>query len=83
MSVIDVKDMKNWSVQELQTKLEEQSTSLQRLKFDHASKGTDTPLMIRSTRRDIARLKTELRSRQLIEIDPANRTRIRNRRRNK
>lgn len=35
------------------------------LKFEHATKGLENPMKLRTTRRDIARMHTELHSRKL------------------
>lgn len=51
--------------QDLQNELKEISTQYQKLQFDHAIKGLDNPIALREIRRDIARLKTEVRSREL------------------
>lgn len=55
-----------------------------KIKFDHAAQGLDNPLEIRKIRRDVARLKTELRKRELDKMSAeelANRSKIRERRR--
>lgn len=57
---------------------------LQQSKFKNAVTGLENPLKIREWRRDIARLKTEVRARQLAEMTPeqlAKRSKIRARRR--
>lgn len=57
---------------------------LQQAKFQNAVTGLENPLKIREWRRDVARLKTEVRSRQLAEMTPeklAKRSKIRARRR--
>ncbi len=72
--------------EELQAELQETETFLQKLKFDHAIKGLENPLAIRNVRRDIARIKTEQRRRELADASPevlANRSKIRQRRRRK
>jgi large subunit ribosomal protein L29 len=56
------------------------------MQFDHAVKGLDNPLTLREMRRDIARLKTEARRRELAQLTPeelAKRSKIRERRRRK
>jgi len=58
----------------------------QKLKFDHTIKGLDNPLLLRDVRRDIARLNSEVRRRELknmSEEDLANRSKIRARRKRK
>jgi len=56
---------------------------LQQSKFQNAVTGLENPLKIREFRRDVARLKTEMRARQLAEMTPeqlAKRSKIRARR---
>ena len=70
---------------DLQNELAETSAQYQRLKFDHAIKGLENPIGLREVRRDIARLKSEIRRRevaQMSEAELAGRSRIRSRRRN-
>lgn len=58
----------------------------QKLKFDHAIRGLDNPLELRELRRDVARLKTEIRRRELKAVSPeelAKRSKIRARRKRK
>ena len=52
---------------ELEKELGELKTELFKLKFSLATNGLDNPLKIREVRRQIARVKTELRQRQLNE----------------
>ncbi len=52
-------------------------------KLDHAIRGLDNPLELRGVRRDIARLKSESRRREISEMTPeqlAGRSNIRRRR---
>ena len=56
----------------------------QKLGFDHTIKGLNNPLELRETRRDVARLKTEVRRREMETMTPeqiAGRSKIRARRR--
>lgn len=49
------------------------------LKFDHAIKGLDNPMSLREVRRDISRLKTEARKREVTQFsseEKANRSKI-------
>ncbi|MDX1478534.1 MAG: 50S ribosomal protein L29 [Saprospiraceae bacterium] len=76
--------LKEMSDADLQSELKETSAQYQRLKFDHAIKGLDNPIGLREVRRDIARLKTEIRSRQIAQLDEkqiAKRSKMRARRR--
>jgi large subunit ribosomal protein L29 len=57
---------------------------LQKLRFDHAVKGLDNPLVLREIKRDIARLLGEQRRREISALsveEIAHRDRIRIRRR--
>ncbi|HXC05010.1 MAG TPA: 50S ribosomal protein L29 [Bacteroidia bacterium] len=49
----------------IREKIAEESASLSKLKLNHTVSSIENPLKIRSSRRLIARLKTELRSREL------------------
>jgi large subunit ribosomal protein L29 len=64
--------MKNSEIRQLSTKelierIEEEKIRLVKMKMNHAISPLENPLEIRNTRRTIARLKTELRRRQLEE----------------
>jgi len=77
-------ELKEYTDAELQSEIEETKTQYQRLKFDHAIKGLENPLLLREIRRDVARLNTEARRRQLEhmpEEEAAGRSKIRIRRR--
>lgn len=71
------------SLEDLQAELSDLETSYRDLKFDHFTKGLANPIDLRSYRRDIARVKTELRSRELAnmsEEELQGRSKIRKRR---
>jgi large subunit ribosomal protein L29 len=79
-------DLQEFSDDDLRNELQETERQFQKMQFDHAIKGLDNPLSIRAVRRDIARLQTEVRRRELAaasESEIANRERIRVRRRKK
>ena len=57
-------EIKNLSVEELKSQIAADSKSLTTLKFSHAVSPIENPLSIRSLRRQIARLKTELTAKQ-------------------
>ncbi len=64
--------MKNSEIRQLSTKemierIEEEKIRLVKMKMNHAISPLENPLEIRNVRRTIARLKTELRRRQLEE----------------
>jgi large subunit ribosomal protein L29 len=58
-------ELQGYSDADLLNELKESEQQFQKLQFDHAVKGLDNPLTIRELRRDIARLKTEVRRREL------------------
>jgi large subunit ribosomal protein L29 len=64
--------MKNSEIRELTTKeieerIDTEKSMLTRLKLNHAVSPLDNPLKIKQTRKNIARLMTELRKRELKE----------------
>ena len=69
---------------EVVAELKETQIQYQKLRFDHAIKGLPNPLIIKEIRRDVARLKTEARRRELAGMSGeqlAKRSKIRARRR--
>ncbi len=79
-------ELQEYSDTDLVAELEKTQTEYQQLRFDHAIKGLDKPLALREVRRDIARLQTEIRRRQVSAMSSeqlALRSRIRERRRRK
>jgi len=78
-------ELKEMSDGDLQTELKQINSQYQKLRFDHTIKGLDNPVNLRNTKRDIARIKTEIRRREMGAMTPAqtaNRSKIRLRRRN-
>jgi large subunit ribosomal protein L29 len=68
---------------DLKAELTQINGQFQKLRFDHTIKGLDNPVSLRNTRRDVARIQTELRRREVAAMSPeqtANRSRIRLRR---
>jgi len=77
-------ELKGFSDEDLASELTQTEIQYQKLKFDHAIKGLDNPLVLREVRRDIARLRTEIRRRELANMSEeqlSGRSRIRARRR--
>ena len=77
-------ELKEFTQEELVNELLATETAYQKLEFDHTIKGLDNPLQLRETRRDVARLKTEVRRREVEAFTPeqvAGRSKIRARRR--
>lgn len=72
------------SVEEINAKLSALQSELMHMKFDHTVKGMGNPMELRSLRRDVARLHTDLRSRELQAMSAESlemRSKIRARRR--
>jgi len=59
------KELKGLSEQELTIRQKEDSLRLKKLEFAHALSPIENPMSIRSLRKDIARIKTELQKRAL------------------
>ncbi|MBX2932433.1 MAG: 50S ribosomal protein L29 [Chitinophagaceae bacterium] len=58
--------IKDISETDLQARINEDTLRLKKLEFAHAISPLENPMTIRGLRRDIARLKTELRKRNLV-----------------
>jgi large subunit ribosomal protein L29 len=60
-------EIKELAIKELEERLENEESMLVRMKMNHAVSPLDNPNKIVETRRNIARLKTEMRARQIKE----------------
>ena len=60
-----VKSLKDMSEIDLNARIQEDELRVKKLEFAHAISPLENPMSIRSLRKDIARLKTELRKRAL------------------
>jgi len=60
-------EIKELTTKEIQERIDAEKGTLVRMKLNHAVSTMDNPLKIRSTRRIIARMMTELRRRTLTE----------------
>ena len=58
-------ELKDLTVQELNDKLNEERTSLTKLRFSHTVSPIENPMQLRSKRKEVARILTELRKREL------------------
>lgn len=58
------KAIKELSVEDLKARIQEDEQRIKKVKFAHAISPLENPMNIRSIRRDLARLKTELNSRK-------------------
>ena len=54
------------SEEDLRSRIEEDELRLKKLKFAHSVSPLENPMTIRDVRKDLARVKTELRKKQLI-----------------
>lgn len=76
-------ELQEFTDPELMDELKQTEAQYQKMKFDHAIKGLDNPILLKEVRRDIARLKTEARRRELAQMsgeELSNRSKIRRRR---
>ncbi|HMR44073.1 MAG TPA: 50S ribosomal protein L29 [Saprospiraceae bacterium] len=79
-------ELQEFSDTDLAAELKAAEQEYQKMQFDHATKGVDNPLSIKEMRRDIARLNTEIRRREVASMPAevlAKRSKIRARRRQK
>ena len=58
-------DLKGLTEEDLKAKISEEELRLKKVTFSHAITPIENPMSIRSLRRQIAQLKTELRKREL------------------
>ncbi len=74
------------SVEELRAEVKETEVFLQKKRFEHAIKGLDNPLILRNVKKDLARVNTVLRQKEIAGMSAeelANRSKKRNRRKAK
>lgn len=64
---MQARDMRTWSTEELRRRLEESGRELFALRRQKASGRLENTAQIKAVKRDIARIKTILRERELIE----------------
>ncbi|PID93035.1 MAG: 50S ribosomal protein L29 [Bacteroidetes bacterium] len=60
-------EIRELTIKELEERLESEESMLTRMRMNHAVSPLDNPNKIVETRRNIARLKTEMRARQIQE----------------
>ncbi len=61
-------DIKQLSTTDLRDRVKEEKATLVKLKLNHAVSPIENPLKITFSRKTVARLQTELRSRELAEL---------------
>jgi large subunit ribosomal protein L29 len=59
------KSIQNLNEQDLTARIKEDEMRLKKLEFAHALSPLENPMSVRSLRRELARLKTELKKKQL------------------
>jgi large subunit ribosomal protein L29 len=64
-----ISEIRELSTSELRERLDTERSLLLKLRMNHAVSPLDNPLKIPATRKNIARMNTELRHRMLIEKD--------------
>jgi large subunit ribosomal protein L29 len=72
-----------YSTEDLKYELDSAALKYKKMKFDHTTTGLANPQTLVEVRRDIARIKTELRGREIAAMDEeqlANRSKMRYRR---
>ncbi len=62
MKASEIRDL---TTEEIREKIETEKAALNKMKMNHAVSPLENPMLIRTTRRNIARLMTELRKREL------------------
>ena len=65
-------EIKALSIKELNAKLKELSTELFNLRFSNASRNLANPVAIRNVKKDIARVKTVIREKEIAEVNGGN-----------
>jgi len=84
MATNKYQELVNYTDADLATELQVTERQYQKMQFDNALKGLENPITLREVRRDIARIKTEVRRRELAqftEAQMASRSKLTNRRR--
>jgi len=77
-------ELQDFGDPELLDELSQTEAQYKKMRFDHAIKGLDNPLVLKEVRRDIAKMKTEARKRELSKMtaeELGNRSKKRARRR--
>jgi len=63
-------ELQEFNDDELKNELKETLSQYQKLEFDHTLRGLENPLALTEVRRDVARMKTELRRREIAAMTP-------------
>ncbi len=62
-------EIRELSVEELELKIKELKEELFQLRFQHAINQLDNPMRLKAVKKDIARIKTVLRQRELESVN--------------
>lgn len=65
-------EIKALSVKELNAKLKELTSELFNLRFSNATRNLANPVAIRNVKKDIARVKTVIREKEIAEVNGGN-----------
>lgn len=60
-------EIRGLTIKEIEERIDNEEAYLLKLRLNHAISPLDNPMKIKETRKNIARLKTELRNRQLAD----------------
>ncbi len=67
---MEADQIRDLSVEEIQTRIDEEQEELEELKFQHAIQGRlENPIILRTKRRFVARLKTILNEKQSADAE--------------
>lgn len=69
MAKLKKEDLNQLSIDDLKQRLTDDNERLVKLRFNHAVNPIDNPSQLRYVRREIARLKTEMRKRELVSAN--------------
>ena len=64
MKAKEIKEIRGWSVEDLNEKLNDLKKDLFMLRMQHATNQLDNPLRIAAVKKDIARIKTIIREKE-------------------
>lgn len=67
--MMKISKINEMSSPDLEKELNELKTELFKLRFSHATNGLDNPMKIKEVRKNIAKIKTVLRQRELKEVN--------------
>ena len=65
MKIAEIKEL---SMDELKRRLSDEVENLGNLRFQHAASQLESPIKVRTVRRDIARIKTLIRQKELASV---------------